>query len=108
MNLSELIENVKKIERDSIRDDQVNRLELVVQVARLPEINSMLTSFFGPPKKPAGEQPSGDTKKVTERYGGILKDQTLYSKAESGNSYLAMIWPWQDKARATVKIFSVG
>ena len=41
---------------------------------------------------------------VTKNYGGIQKQQTLYYKDRDGVADCAMIWPWNDGSRSTVKM----
>ena len=41
---------------------------------------------------------------TVNNFGGIMPGQTLYFKGEGVDSIFAMLWPWQDGVRTTVKI----
>jgi hypothetical protein len=41
---------------------------------------------------------------VINGFGGIMPGQTLYFRSEGSESIFAMLWPWQDGIRTTVKI----
>lgn len=108
MILRELIEQIEKTSLLEIRARSEERLECVVETKRLALLGELLEHYFGPPIKRAGEKPSDQDKTLTGELGGILKNQTLYCVSDGGSSSLAMIWPWSDGERATVKIFKSG
>jgi hypothetical protein len=41
---------------------------------------------------------------TVKAFGGIMPGQTLYFKNEGNDTIFAMLWPWQDGIRTTVKI----
>ena len=108
MTFQELIHAVKQLSFEEMRSESESALEFVIRFEKLPELNQTLTLFFGPPAKAAGVRPRGEEDALTSNFGGILKNQTLYAIANNSTSHIAMIWPWSDGDRATVKIFKVG
>ena len=108
MNFSELSEEIRKTAVEEKRADSNDRLELVVKNGALNEITPILERYFGPAVKPAGKNPSGPNRDLTNPFGGILKNQTLYYADRENCSNLAMIWPWSDGERSTLKIFRLG
>jgi len=108
MTFKELIEEVKKESFEELRHESDSGLEFVVRSEKLAHLNPTLQKFFGPAAKPAGVRPRGEEDALTSNFGGVLKNQTLYSIAHGGISHLAMIWPWGDGQCATVKIFKLG
>ncbi len=99
---------MKTVPFEEIREDSSDKLEFVVLTPQLALVSQILSDYFGVPVKPAGANPSGQSKELTENFGGILKRQTLYYIENEGYSNLAMIWPWSDETCATVKIFRLN
>ena len=108
MTFEELIEEVKKESFEELRSQSDTGLEFVIRTEKLSQLNPTLERFFGPATKPAGVRPRGEEDALASNFGGILKNQTLYSIAQNGVSHLAMIWPWGDGENVTVKIFKIG
>ena len=100
----ELTGRLKKAPADELRKEESGYLELVFSIQNLPKIYPVLEEFFGLPFKPAGVAPSKEAVLRAADYGGVEKHQTLYYSEEDGVSKCAMIWPWQDKTKATVKV----
>jgi len=86
------------------RKETFGYIEFVLDVDNLPKVYPVLEEYFGPPFKPCGVAPSKEASARTAPYGGIQKQQTLYYVERDGQSSCAMIWPWQDHTRATVKV----
>lgn len=78
--------------------------ELVVHNSRIAEWDKILGDFLGPPKKPAGVEPSEDDLQMTKDYGGIWINQTLFKKEFEKFTLIAMYWPWQDDVHTTIKM----
>lgn len=108
MTFEELILEVKKESFEELRNQSDSGLEFVIRNEKLTQLNSTLEKFFGTATKPAGVRPRGEEDALTSDFGGIMKNQTLYSLANGSVSHLAMIWPWGDGQHATVKIFKLG
>ena len=75
--------------------------ELVFYSKETDDWNKVIASFLGPPIKTAGVKPSKHDMHLTEEFGGISDNQTLFS---DGTSIIAMFWPWQDAAHTTLKL----
>ena len=103
-DFSELTKSLKQAPAEEFRKESQGYLELVLTIQNLGRVYPVLEDFFGPPFKPAGTSPSKEAKSRTADYGGIESQQTLYYIERDGFSNCAMIWPWQDKTRVTVKI----
>lgn len=99
-----VVAQLRQLPREEIRKDGPGYVEFVMGVKDLRQLYPLLEDFFGPPFKPAGVVPSKEAQKRTVPYGGIEQQQVLYYKEEGGVSSCAMIWPWRDDVRATVKM----
>jgi len=108
MDLTSFLESLKKFPFEEIRKQNPEHFEGVFLTSHSDELNAILSAFFGPPIKASGEKPSGEQKNMTDAYGGIMKNQTLYAASHEGQSYVAMIWPWSDNTKATVKVFKTN
>lgn len=101
---SVLLERLKGVPREETRKQYDGYLEIVVQTEALSMVYPILEGYFGPPFKPAGIEPSQSALDITQRYGGIQRQQTLYFVQRDGLSSCAMIWPWSSGIRATIKL----
>ena len=104
MIFNELVTRLKKIPFDEIRKEYQGYFEFVISTHYLVHLYPILEGYYGVPFKPAGIQPSDKAASVTKNYGGIQKQQTLYYKNQDGVTDCAMIWPWNDGSRSTVKM----
>ncbi|MEA3560368.1 MAG: hypothetical protein U9R31_01155 [Candidatus Omnitrophota bacterium] len=66
--------------------------------------DEIFISIFGQPIKPAGINPTKENLLLTEDYGGIYGNQTLYKKEFDNLTAIAMFWPWQDGLHTTLKM----
>ena len=64
----------------------------------------MFSETFGLATKPTGKKPTKDDLELTQKYGGIRDNQTLFKKNFNGTTIIAMLWPWQDKEHITLKL----
>jgi hypothetical protein len=104
MNFAELVRELKKIPLDEWRKEDAGYLEFVVSGHHLAHLYPVLERYFGVPFKPPGVSPTAEHVRKTRGYGGIRKQQTLYYVERDGSDNCAMVWPWNDKSRVTVKI----
>jgi len=88
-------------ERRSITDEYC---ELVFYSKDIDEWNKVFTGIFGHAIKPAGTRPTKDDLRLTEDYGGVHNNQTLFKKEFGSAMVIAMFWPWQDKTFTTLKV----
>ena len=104
MNFNELTGALKNIPFDEKRKESDGYFECVLLKQELLHLYPVLEKYFGVPFKPAGVAPSRKAQDYAKQYGGIQKQQTLYYKKHADLSSCAMVWPWNDGSRATVKI----
>ena len=102
--LKEIIEKFGALnvyERRSISDEYC---ELVFYSKDIDEWNKVFTEIFGQAIKPTGARPTKDDLRLTDDYGGVQNNQTLFKKEFDGATVIAMFWPWQDKTFTTLKL----
>lgn len=108
MNLKEIIDKCSMLNVHEVRHITDKYVELVFYNRTLDEWNKIFSDIFGLPKKPAGAKPSKDDLDLTEDYGGIRVNQTLFRKEFNGFTVMAMYWPWQDNVYTTLKMARLG
>jgi len=108
MEFEEIKTEVKKLEPETTRMDNENYFEVVIGQARLEGMVRVLEGIFGAPAWPSGNKLSKDTQTLIKNVGGLRKGQTLYFlNNRSGCSAFAMLWPWQDGERITIKMSKI-
>ncbi len=70
--------------------------------------NRILSGKLGAPLKSKWNKPEKSIEKLTRKFGGIRKGQTIYLKEYDDCSILAMVWPWKDKQHSTLKVSLVN
>ena len=106
-SIQEVMQSLKSVEHEQIRRDSEAYLEIVFSLEAMIKIRPVLEKFYGPAFKPAGMKAGREASEFSKGYGGIQKEQELYYKSGLGVSHLAMLWPWQDDKRVTLKIIEV-
>lgn len=104
MDFSAIRKNIRALSFDSLRTDCDNFFEGVVISAELEKLNIQLKSFLGEPVYPSKSRLPYKVQETVDGFGGIMPGQTLYYKNSGSDSIFAMLWPWQDGARTTLKI----
>ena len=104
MTFDELVQKLQRIPADEQRKKMDGYLEFVLSSRHLIHLYPALEEYFGPPFKPPGVSPTKEAEDHARTYGGILKHQTLYFFKRDGLANCAMIWPWGDGSRVTVKV----
>ena len=104
MEFDKIKAEVKKVELDTTRMDNECYFEAVIGHTRLEGIVRVLEGIFGAPAWPSDKKLLKDTEKLVKNLGGLRKGQTLYFLSKEGFSAFAMLWPWQDGERITIKI----
>ena len=103
MSLKNILEKCKQLEiyeERSIADDY---LELVFYNKDLTAWNKLISESLEAPIKPQGIEPNQEHLQLTENFGSIRQDQTLFKKQLDQGYILAMFWPWQDGVHTTFK-----
>ena len=104
LTYSQLLEEIEKIPVSEARIDSANIKEFVVKSDFVIELHLAFQNFFGPHFKAPGDSPSSTDKKHAAFLGGIRENQTLYYIEKEGYAHCAMLWPWTDGERCTVKL----
>ncbi len=104
MEFNEIKSKVKSLEFEVLRTDCDNYFEAVVVKNELSKLSERLSNFFGNPAWPSKNRLSYQMQEAVKAFGGIMPGQTLYFKSEGSDAIFAMLWPWQDGLRTTVKI----
>ncbi len=104
MTFLELREAIRKITTQEISAAVDYYFEAVISKAHLEDLTVLLQSYFGESLKPAGQPAREEMDRMAGRYGGIRTHQVLYAlKTEKGND-IALLWPWANGERFTLKI----
>ena len=103
-SIEELTKKIKNLPHDELRRESKEYFEIVLKTDEVEKTRIMLEDYYGPPFKRAGVNSGREADEFCKEYGGIQKKQELYYKNQQGVLQLAMIWPWQDGNRATIKI----
>jgi hypothetical protein len=104
MHLDEVKERLKQVSFDTLRLDCDNHFEVVVVKNELEKLNLHLKSLFGDPAWPSETKMNRQMQEVINGFGGIMSGQTLYFWSHGKDTVFAMLWPWQDGVRTTVKV----
>lgn len=104
MQFEELKKEVKNFSFDALRMDCDNYFEGVILKDELNKLIARLDSFFGAPAWPSKDRLSFQAQEVIKGYGGIMSGQILYFWNQGKDTVAAMLWPWQDGQRTTLKI----
>ncbi len=102
--LRALYEQRGDLEVYDTRDIRPGYCEFVVYAKDMETWESRFAAACGKPAKPAGVKSTPQQRNLSDGYGGIDKNQTLYYKQEAGRVYLVMLWPWRDGEYVTVKM----
>lgn len=107
MEFNKIKAELKSRELDVTRIDNENYFEVVIKKTCLDEIVPMLEGILGPAACSSRNKLSKEIEKLIKNFGGLRKGQTLYCLVKEGVSIFAMLWPWQDGERVTVKVARV-
>ena len=104
MTIKKIIERCNNLDVSEQRSMSDEYCELVFFNKEIEEWNNVFTEILGPAKKPAGAEPTQEDDVLTEEYGGIFTNQTLFKKDFDDFTIVAMFWPWQDGTHTTLKV----
>lgn len=104
MEFNEIKKEVKVLAFEALRTDCDNYFEAVVIKEELARLTESLKKFFGEPAWPSKNRLSFQMQEAIKGFGGIMAGQTLYFKNEGVDAICAMLWPWRDGLRTTLKI----
>lgn len=95
---------IQKFKCEEKRTQTDGYWEAVASQEGLDLFHKVLLAYFGPPLKPEGQAPSREARRYAEPYGGVRKDQTLYFRRDGEHSECALLWPWGNGTRFTIKV----
>ena len=107
MIIENIYEKVKDLRLVETRSKTEDNLELVFLAEGKDKWTQVLEEVLGEPHKPAGADPSKEHQSLTEEFGGIHTEQTLFLKSLEEGNVIGMMWPWQDQTHITLKIFII-
>lgn len=81
--------------------------EVVIYNKDIDDWNKILSEILGPPLKAPGDPVSDKQKSITEYYGGLDDEQSLYYLQTANYSFIAMLWPWGNDENTTLKIAKI-
>jgi len=104
MELKEIIEKCKTLNIYEERFVADNYYEIVFYTKDNDQWAKLFTEILGPVVKQVGIGPSKEDAELTQKYGGVRDNQTLFKKQVGNTIIAAMFWPWQDEVRTTLKV----
>ena len=104
MDFKQVRDEVKCLKIDALRTDCDNYFEAVIIKEELAKLTNRLENFFGIPAWPSKGRLPLHVRQVINSFGGVMAGQTLYLHSEGKETTFAMLWPWQDGERTTLKI----
>ena len=104
MTLQDIISNFGTLSIVEKRDVTDSYTEFVIHHQDIHQWDELLTRLLGPAQKLSGKKPTANDLQLTEEYGGIYDQQTLFKKEVDGQTVIAMFWPWGDQSHTTIKI----
>jgi len=100
MEFDRIKTDIKNVGFDMARIDKDDYLEIVIRKVSLEGLLRVLEGIFGPSKN----RVSKEMETLIKDYGGLRKGQTLFFLNNNGAYLFAMIWPWSDDERITIKV----
>lgn len=107
MTLKEIFDHCRRLPICERRDETEEYVEFVFYSKDITQWDTLFGSFLGPVLKAAGIKPSPEVTRLTEKFGGIWDDQTVFRKDFGTETIIAMFWPWKDQKHTTLKMFMV-
>lgn len=104
MDFSSVRDNIRTLSFEVLRTDCDNFFEAVIINQEIEKLNLRLKSLFGEPVFPSQSCLQQKIQETVDSLGGIMPGQTLYYKDMGQGCIFAMLWPWRDGVRTTVKI----
>ena len=105
MEYRDMIDQIKVLPLIQLQEQSDTFFGVVMATAEFKQLEPLLNNFFGQPIKPPQTEATPEVSQMTESYGGIRENQTLYfRKGYQNRSILAMICPWGDGNSFTLKI----
>lgn len=104
MDFNRIRKDLKELSFEALRTDCDNFFEGVIIQQEIDKLNLQLKGLFGEPVYPSKNRLALKVQQSVDGFGGIMPGQTLYYKDLGSDSILAMLWPWKDGQRTTIKV----
>ncbi|RKY30402.1 MAG: hypothetical protein DRP74_07070 [Candidatus Omnitrophota bacterium] len=104
MQFAEIRKEINSIAFDSLRTDAKDYFEAVLVNDQIMHLTPRLEKFFKSPVWPSQNRLPSAIKNIIADFGGIMPGQTLYFLSQDNSHLFAMLWPWSDGRRTTLKI----
>ncbi len=104
MKLDEIRKELEGVVFAELRTDANNDFAAVILNNELAKLTASLERIFGTPAWPSRNRLLPGVREIINGFGGIRPGQTLYFWQHGKDTALAMLWPWQDGERTTLKI----
>ena len=108
MQFEALKGDVKGTDFEVVRNDSGDYFEGVILRDRMGPVRAKLEKHLGAPVRPSPAMLSERVQEVISVFGGIREGQTLYFSSQTNRYVFAMIWPWGDGLRATLRMGQVA
>ena len=82
-------------------------VEIVAKQSDWPAWSERLTALLGPAQKPEGKKATAEDERLSGPWGGIQKNQILFFRRVEPDDVLALVWPWGDQERFTLKVVRI-
>jgi len=104
MDFNLIRKDMKMFSFEALRTDCDNFFEGVVVGQEVERLCGRLQSLLGDPVYPSKQKLAHKVRQTVDGFGGLIAGQTLYYKDLGQDGIFAMLWPWKDGQRTTVKI----
>ncbi|MBD3243189.1 MAG: FMN-binding protein [Chitinivibrionales bacterium] len=102
--VQQLLEACKDLPIEERREVRGDYCEMVIYARDMDRWITSVSQVLGEAAKPMGQAPKAADSAITEKFGGIDKNQTLFRKDEQERATIAMFWPWGDGEHVTMKL----
>lgn len=104
MDFAELRKEIKeKLPVEEWRFELHDFCEFVIKTEHAEKLAKIFEAHFGP-KKDLQHEMSPEIQTVANRWGGVRKNQQLYLHAGPAGNEIALLWPWCDGSKISVKV----
>ncbi|MBF0384987.1 MAG: hypothetical protein HQL27_03860 [Candidatus Omnitrophica bacterium] len=107
MTLAEIKNSFGGLDVFEQRADTEDYKEIVFFAKDLDKWNNVLSKFFGSAVKPPKAKPEKDHIELARNFGGVRENQVLFKKDLPGQKLIALLWPWSDGERITLKLAKI-
>ncbi len=104
MDFLELRREIKeKLPVDEWRFELHDFCEFVIKAEHVGQLAKIFEAHFGP-RQDLQHGVTPEVQAVTDRWGGVRKNQQLYLHNGNSGKEIALLWPWCDGTKISVKV----